>query len=102
MNLIAFKMKLHPGCQNEYKRRHDNLWHQMQELLNASGVHNYHIFLDPETSTLFAVQAADYRGDLFENNDILKKWWDYMADIMVVNPDNSPVILQLEQVFKFK
>jgi L-rhamnose mutarotase len=29
----------------------------------------------------------------------VKKWWDYMADIMAVNPDNSPVSIPSEEVF---
>ena len=32
-------------------------------------------------------------------DDITKKWWDYMADIMEVNPDNSPVFVPIEEIF---
>ena len=32
-------------------------------------------------------------------NPIVQKWWDYMADIMEVNPDNSPVTIPLKEVF---
>ena len=28
-----------------------------------------------------------------------RKWWDYMADIMETNPDNSPVCIDLHPVF---
>jgi L-rhamnose mutarotase len=31
--------------------------------------------------------------------EIQQKWWDYMSDIMEVNPDNSPVSIPLEEVF---
>lgn len=31
--------------------------------------------------------------------EIMKKWWDYMKDIMETNPDNSPVTAFLEEVF---
>ncbi|MDE6485267.1 MAG: L-rhamnose mutarotase, partial [Duncaniella sp.] len=27
------------------------------------------------------------------------RWWDYMADIMEVNPDNSPVTHPIREVF---
>jgi len=30
---------------------------------------------------------------------IMKRWWNYMKDIMETNPDNSPVITSLEEVF---
>jgi L-rhamnose mutarotase len=34
--------------------------------------------------------------------EIVKKWWNFMADIMEVNEDNSPVTIELEEVFYFK
>ena len=34
-----------------------------------------------------------------KKNDIVRKWWNYMADIMEVNADNSPVTVSLEEVF---
>jgi len=33
------------------------------------------------------------------SNSIMQKWWNYMADIMETNPDNSPVQISLEEVF---
>ena len=30
---------------------------------------------------------------------INRKWWDFMADIMETNPDNSPVSIDLQKVF---
>ena len=49
---------------------------------------------------LYAVQKNNGAGsqDMGEN-EIVKRWWDYMADIMEVNPDNSPVSISLEEVF---
>ena len=29
----------------------------------------------------------------------VKKWWNYMKDIMETNEDNSPVSIPLEEVF---
>ena len=30
---------------------------------------------------------------------IVRKWWEHMADIMEVNPDNSPQVTPLKEVF---
>ena len=51
----AFKMKLKPGFQAEYKLRHDRIWPELQTLLSESGIQDYSIFLDEETLILFAV-----------------------------------------------
>ncbi|MCI9095327.1 MAG: L-rhamnose mutarotase [Lachnospiraceae bacterium] len=33
------------------------------------------------------------------DTEINRKWWDFMADIMETNPDNSPVSVDLHPVF---
>ena len=101
MNRVAFKMYLKPNCVAEYKRRHDELWPEIKELLAKEGVYDYSIFLDESTNTLFAVQKISGDGNSQElgSNPINQKWWDYMADISVVNPDNSPVTELMTEVF---
>lgn len=62
---------------------------------------NTAFFLDEETDTLFAVhklEEKDARIDL-RSHPVMKQWWDYMADVMEVNSDNSPVVTPLEQIF---
>ncbi|MBT3276220.1 MAG: L-rhamnose mutarotase, partial [Spirochaetales bacterium] len=46
MNRIAFKMKLKPGFEDEYKKRHDALWPELTELLKSQGLSDYSIFYD--------------------------------------------------------
>lgn len=94
-------MYLKPDCIEEYKKRHNELWPEIKQLLSNEGVHDYSIFFDKETNTLFAVQKVEGVGNSQElgSNSINQRWWDYMADISVVNPDNSPVSELLEEVF---
>ena len=101
MQRVAFKMYLNEGQKVEYKRRHDELWPELHKLLKASGVSEYSIFLDEETSTLFAFQKVSGEGgsqDLGQTA-IVQKWWAYMSDLMKTNADNSPVTKPLEEVF---
>ncbi len=97
----AFTMKLKPGFEDEYKRRHDEIWPELSKQLADAGVSDYSIFLDSETLTLFAVQKLidDNSSDDLPGTEIVKKWWAYMADIMDTNPDNSPVCMPLREVF---
>jgi len=101
---FAFKMKLNPGFREEYRKRHNEIWPELEKLLKNEGIGNYSIFLDEDTNTLFAYQeqnGASSSQDLGKT-EIVKKWWKYMADIMETNPDNSPVTKPLEQVFFMK
>lgn len=80
----AFKMKLKPGCEVEYEKRHRAIWPELVKLLKETGVSEYSIFWDKETNLLFAVQeqAGDSGSQDLGTNPVVKKWWDYMADIM--------------------
>lgn len=101
MQRHAFTMKLKPGYEAEYKKRHDEIWPELSQALTDAGVSDYSIFLDEKTLTLFAVQklADDHTADELPSLPIVKKWWAYMADIMDTNPDNSPICGELSQVF---
>jgi len=98
---LAFKMKLHPGQVNEYKRRHDELWPELNDLLKQTGIAEYSIFLDEETLSLFGVLKVEQaeKMDALPSHPVMKKWWAYMKDIMESNPDNSPVSVPLKEVF---
>ncbi len=101
MKKVAFKMKLKPGFKEEYRRRHNELWPEVEKLLRENGISDYSIFFNEETDSLFAVEKIDERvawKDLGKEQAI-KNWWDHLADIMEVNPDNSPVVSKLEMVF---
>lgn len=101
MKRFAFKMKLYPGFKEEYKKRHGDIWPELVKLLKNQGVGNYSIFYDEETNILFAYQeqSGESSSQDLGTEEIVKKWWKYMADIMETNPDNSPVSIPLEQVF---
>ena len=55
MQRLAFAMKLLPGFEAEYQKRHDEIWPELARELTAAGVSDYSIYLDPESLTLFAV-----------------------------------------------
>lgn len=97
----AFKMQLHRGFEEEYKKRHDNLWPELKELLKKHGVSEYSIYLDEHTNELFGVMQVDDAVQLesMPEHPVMKKWWAYMRDIMDANPDNSPVSIPLKEVF---
>ena len=101
MNRIAFKMQLNKNCYAEYQRRHDEIWPDLAKLLKKTGIKDYSIFLDEETDTLFATLKTSSLKNLeaLPALDIMKKWWEYMADIMATNPDHSPVSKPLTEVF---
>ena len=101
MTRNAFKMKLKPGNVAEYKKRHDEIWPELSREIRAAGISDYSIFLDEETLTLFAVQKLTDKNSAasLPNSPIVSKWWNSMAPLMEVHPDNSPVATPLREVF---
>jgi L-rhamnose mutarotase len=100
MKRLAFKMFLKPGFEQEYQKRHNELWPELKKLLQDAGVSDYSIFWDKETNILFAVQKnAGVGSQNLGDTEIVQRWWAYMADIMDTNPDNSPVSIELQELF---
>jgi L-rhamnose mutarotase len=101
MARVGFTMKLFKGKEEEYKKRHDEIWPELADLLRKHGIREYSIFLDEPTGTLFGVLSMDDPQllDKLPLQPVMQKWWSYMKDIMESNPDNSPVSIPLKEVF---
>jgi L-rhamnose mutarotase len=95
-------MNLKPVFVAEYKRRHDEIWSNLERELRAAGICNYSIFLDKATLTIFAAQKQTDKKSVVDlsAHPIVKKWWAYMAPVMEVNADNSPARGNLNEVFQ--
>ena len=97
----AFVMSVNKGMEEEYHRRHSPIWPELEQALKEGGVHNYSIFLHPETRQLFAYAEieSEERWAAIAKTEGCKRWWQYMKDVMPSNPDGSPVQLGLKEVF---
>jgi L-rhamnose mutarotase len=101
MQRVAFKMRLNPGQEAEYRHRHDAIWPELKTLLREKGVRNYSIFVDLETNALIAYleRPDDHAMDELPADPVMLRWWQFMKDIMAANPDGSPVSSSLGEVF---
>jgi len=94
-------MRLNPGMEEEYRRRHDAIWPELVDLLHAAGISDYSIHLDVETGLLIGVltRAEDHGMDRLPEHPVMRRWWAHMADIMETQADNAPVAVELVPVF---
>ncbi len=101
MEQIAFLMRLKPGREQEYRSRHDEIWPELKAALTQAGIRDYSIFLDEVTLNLFAVLrlTPDNTRDSLPSLPIMRRWWDFMADLMDVDQTNRPVDRLLTPVF---
>lgn len=97
----AFLMTLKRGREEEYERRHNPIWPELQDVLKKHGVHNYSIFLERGTNRLFAyaeIESEELWQKIAEA-ETCRRWWSYMEELMLTNPDNSPQAAPLDEVF---
>ena len=97
----AFMMSVNPDQHAEYEKRHRPIWPELEEALKDHGVHNYSIFLNEETHQLFAYAEIkdEEQWEAIAQTEVCGKWWAHMRDLMPSNPDNSPVMNDLREVF---
>ncbi|MGH8021454.1 MAG: L-rhamnose mutarotase [Opitutaceae bacterium] len=77
------------------------MWEELAATLKAHGVHDYSIFLHPETRQLFAIVKieSEERWAAIARTEVCQRWWRHMAGVMPSNSDNSPVSQELREVF---
>lgn len=97
----AFKMSVNADRQDEYERRHNPIWRELEDTLLAHGVRTYTIFLDPASSELFAYVEleSEERWNAIAATEVCQRWWRHMRDLMPHHADNRPVSVDLKEVF---
>jgi L-rhamnose mutarotase len=96
----AWVMKLKPGQEAEYKRKHDEIWPEMVELLKRQGVRNYTIYA--HGLTLFAYYERDGEAPAIRRDadPIELRWRQWMEPHMETLADATPVVEPVVEVFR--
>ena len=97
MSQYAWVLEVRPGYEEEYKKRHDEIWPEMLETLRDAGIRNYNIFRHGltlfgyfETDDLEATKAK------LAVSKVDAKWGEWMGPIMKIETDpttNFPYLL---------
>jgi L-rhamnose mutarotase len=82
MQRIAFVMRVRPGQEDEYRRRHRAVWPEMLHALKEAGCSNYSIFM--RGHELFAYMEASDFDVLRQTLAASQRWEAHMAGIMEV------------------
>jgi len=81
MFTIGQILRLKPDTLEEYKRRHDELWPEMIDVMNSFQI-NMAIYLYGELLFLFATAPDEKSWRDLENHPITPRWDEYMSDIL--------------------
>jgi len=83
MQRITFVMQVKPGYEDEYVRRHQNVWPEVQADMRRAGIQSMSIYRFGQQLFLY-MEVEDYArasGLLAESPDSIR-WEEHMAPIM--------------------
>lgn len=103
MERYAWKAAVLPGKLEEYKRRHDNIWPEMKEVLAAAGIRNYTIWnVGEELFGYYECGSIAEAARIQAESPVVDRWNEYMKDVMKMDMDPVTGAQPLmEQVFFF-
>ena len=89
MEKYAWKARILPGKLAEYKKRHDEIWPELVEVLKAAGIRNYSIWnVGDEVFGYYECEmGAAYAARTQAESPVVKRWDEYMKDVMVMEMD---------------
>ena len=98
----AWKATVKDGQLEEYRRRHNNIWPEMKELLKSAGIRNYTIW--NTGNELFGYyeceKGVDFAARTQAESEIVDRWNEYMKDVMTMELDpETGAQPKLTQVF---
>jgi len=88
MQRIAFTMRIKPGTEEEYRRRHQQVWPELLADLKRAGCQNYSIYL--RGTELFAyMEVDDFQRylEIMAESQASERWEEYMSDILIRETD---------------
>lgn len=100
MTHYAWVLEVRPGYEEEYKKRHDEIWPEMLAALREAGIRNYNIFRHGLTLFgYFETDDLERAKAVLAAGEVNQRWAREMAPIMRIEIDpatNFPYLLPLQ------
>ena len=89
MERFAWKATVKDGMLDEYKRRHDNIWSELKQVLKDAGISNYSIWnVGNELFGYFECEkGVEFAEKVQAQSPVVDKWNEYMKDVMTMEMD---------------
>ena len=100
MPRYAWVLEVRPGYEEEYIRRHREIWPEMVDALHSAGIRNYSIFRHGLTLLgYFETDDIEKTRECLANDETNRRWSEWMDPIMKVDIDPTtdfPYLLPLQ------
>lgn len=89
MERYAWKGRIAAGMAEEYKKRHDQIWPELVQVLKAAGICRYSIWMSGDE--LFGYyeceKGIEYAAKVQAESEVVKRWDEFMKDILIMDKD---------------
>lgn len=101
MEKLVWKGKIKPGMREEYIRRHDEIWPEMEKALKDSGIRNYSIWnCGDELIGYYECPSVEYARKFKAESAVMRRWSQSMQHVMEMAKDENGVGLTYEKVYE--
>jgi len=97
---IGLALKLRPGCYAEYKRRHDELWPELADLLHQEGI-SMVIYQLGDHLFVHETGPSDEAFDRVSRHPVSARWNVNMAEVLETDSTGNLILQKLPLAFAF-
>ena len=101
MERFCFSFEIYPGTEAEYKKRHDEIWPELVDVIKSAGQSNYSLFrkgttvigyveCEPDAATAFARVAA---------SDVNARWATWLEEVIATPRTEDGAFERFEEVW---
>jgi L-rhamnose mutarotase len=95
----AFTMRLKPGGLTGYREQHANIWQELVDEIERSGVAQITIFDNDRVLVLYSEILDAEAGDRLWATEVHGRWGAIMNEYMAVDETGAPEFSELREVF---
>jgi L-rhamnose mutarotase len=98
---LCFTFEIRPGTEDEYKRRHDEIWPELVEAIKDAGIANYTLFRRGTTVVGYAECEPDVATSFGKvgQTEVNRRWAEWFEDVIVTLVDENGELFRLDEVW---
>jgi L-rhamnose mutarotase len=91
MERACFTFEIHPGKEDEYRRRHDEIWPEMVTDIREAGLRNYSLFRRGSQIVAYAECHPDIATAFAKlgESEVNARWAKWFEDVIVTLTDDN-------------
>ena len=97
MQRVCLTFRLVSGREDEYRRRHIEVWPELEEAIKAEGIVSSAVYAAGDTVFVLVEHPTDIEGALerLGATEVNARWSEYFADVMATQPEQAEEVWRL-------